>query len=128
MRCVHRRLIMGALLTVGALTATSALVPASGSTPVGSEAAISTDAAYVKANGRPPGAGDAITACGTNRRQQNEPSVAVDPRNPTIVVAGSNDYCTVELAGGTWAGFYRSTNGGSGWTGSLLPEVVKISV
>ncbi len=121
MRGVRRRLIMGALLTVGALTATSALVPAAGSTPAGSEAAISTDAAYVKANGRTPGAGDAITACGTNRRQQNEPSVAVDARNPSIVVAGSNDYCTVELAGGTWAGFYRSTNGGSGWTGSLLP-------
>lgn len=57
------------------------------------------------ANGRTPSAGDAITACGQNRRQQNEPSTAVDPRNPDIVVAGSNDYCTVELAGGTWTGF-----------------------
>ena len=28
-----------------------------------------------------PSPGDAITACGTNRRQQNEPSTAVDARN-----------------------------------------------
>ena len=40
---------------------------------------------------------------------------------PSVVVAGSNDYCTVELAGGTWAGFYRSTDSGASWIDSLLP-------
>ena len=94
---------------------------ASASTVLTTDIAVTVDAPYVKANARTPAAGDAITACGTNRRQQNEPSVAVDARNPAIIVAGSNDYCTVELAGGTWAGFYRSTNGGTSWIDSLLP-------
>jgi len=87
----------------------------------GGDGAVSRDAAYVKANGRTPNAGDAITTCGVNKRQQNEPTSAVDPANPDIITSGSNDYCTVELAGGTWAGFYRSTNGGATWTNSLLP-------
>ncbi|HET7488486.1 MAG TPA: sialidase family protein [Acidimicrobiales bacterium] len=78
-----------------------------------------TDQAYAKANGAAP---DAVsTSCSSNNRQQNEPSVAMDPMNPGILVAGANDYCTVEKAGGSWAGFYRSTTGGSTWTNSLLP-------
>lgn len=96
-------------------------LPASATTPVGGNVAVTVDIPYVKANGRTPTAGDAIAACGQNRRQQNEPSTAVDPRNPDIVVAGSNDYCTVELAGGTWTGFYRSTTAGATWVNSLLP-------
>ncbi|WP_425953739.1 sialidase family protein [Xylanimonas sp. McL0601] len=88
---------------------------------MGADRPISTDSPYVKANGRPAPAGDAITACGTNRRQQNEPTAAVNPTSPAIVTSGSNDYCTVEIAGGTWAGFYRSTNDGATWTDSLLP-------
>src|SRR5437763_1150925 len=110
-----------AFLSLGALSATSALLPATASVPVGSDQPISVDTPYVKANGRTPSAGDAITACGQNKRQQNEPSVAVDARTPSTVVAGSNDYCTVELAGGTWTGFYRSTNSGATWADSLLP-------
>ncbi|MCW2812507.1 MAG: hypothetical protein JWP61_2965 [Friedmanniella sp.] len=109
-----------AAVTLGAVVALVA-APALASTPVGAETPVTVDSAYVKANGRTPSATDAITACGANRRQQNEPSAAVDPRKPSIVVAGSNDYCTVELAGGTWAGFYRSTTGGQAWTDSLLP-------
>jgi hypothetical protein len=82
---------------------------------------VSTDAAYVKANDRPITAGDAISTCGPNLRQQNEPTVAIDPTMPNVVTSGSNDYCTVEIAGGTWTGFYRSTDGGRTWTDSLLP-------
>jgi hypothetical protein len=112
------------LITVG-LAAALALGPggpaASASTVVRTDVPVTVDAPYVKANGKIPSASDAITACGQNRRQQNEPSTAVNPRNPTIVVAGSNDYCTVELAGGTWTGFYRSTDAGAAWTDSLLP-------
>ena len=52
---------------------------------------------------------------------QNEPTLAIDPRNHAIWAAGSNDYCTVPTAGDAWAGFYRSTNGGGTWTDSLLP-------
>jgi hypothetical protein len=108
-------------LVVGAVVAVLGLSPATATVPVGSDVAVSVDAPYVKANGRTPGSGDAITACGQNRRQQNEPSAAVNPREPSIVVAGSNDYCTVEVAGGTWTGFYRSTDRGATWQDSLLP-------
>jgi hypothetical protein len=70
------------------------------------------------------GAVDAtMLSCSTGRRTQNEPSVAVDPRNPSIMVAGSNDYCA-EIqngSGNVWAGYYRSTNGGATWSNSLVP-------
>jgi hypothetical protein len=105
----------------GVLTLAVSQLPASATVPVGADVPVSVDAPYVKANGRQPTAGDAILACGQNRRQQNEPSTAVDARNPAVVVAGSNDYCTVEVAGGTWTGFYRSTNSGASWVDSLLP-------
>jgi hypothetical protein len=40
------------------------------------------------------GTSDATTsACSTGRRSQNDPTVAVDPHNTSIVVAGSNDDC-----------------------------------
>ena len=115
------RLVTASVVSAGALALGPALLSAQASTVVQTDIPVTVDAAYVKANGRAPTPGDAITACGANRRQQNEPSTAVDARNPSIVVAGSNDYCTVELAGGTWAGFYRSTNSGATWVDSLLP-------
>ena len=37
------------------------------------------------------------------------------------MTSGSNDYCTVEVRRGNWAGFYRSTDSGRTWTDSLLP-------
>ncbi len=110
-----------AALGAGSLALGLGMLPATASTPSGPDVAVTVDAPYVKANGRAPAPGDAITACGANRRQQNEPSAAVDARLPQVVVAGSNDYCTAELAGGTWTGFYRSTDSGSTWVDSLLP-------
>jgi hypothetical protein len=59
--------------------------------------------------------------CSTNKRAQNEPTIAVDPRNPSIVIAGSNDYCSAPVNGDVWAGYYRSTDGGAHWQDSLLP-------
>lgn len=107
-----------ALVTVGSLAGITA--PA-GAAPTGSDGPVTTAAPYVKANGAIPSPHDAIRFCGANNRQQNEPSVAVDARQPATVVAGSNDYCTVQGAGGTWTGFYRSTNAGKNWVDSLLP-------
>jgi hypothetical protein len=62
-----------------------------------------------------------LARCGIDRRMQNEPTLAIDPRNHSIWAAGSNDYCGVPTAGDAWAGFYRSANGGSTWVDSLLP-------
>jgi hypothetical protein len=62
-----------------------------------------------------------MEACSIGRRQQNEPTVAVDPANTDIVVAGSNDYCASVVNGEVWTGYYRSTDGGATWTNSLLP-------
>lgn len=54
-------------------------------------------------------------------RQQNEPSVAIHPSEPDVMVAGSNDYCTVPTFGDAWMGFYVSEDGGSTWVNSLNP-------
>src|SRR5438105_7559904 len=68
------------------------------------------------------GSSDSTTAaCSTGRRSQNEPAVAVDPHNPSIVTAGSNDYCAQIVNGDVWAGYYRSTDGGASWQDSLVP-------
>jgi hypothetical protein len=68
------------------------------------------------------GTSDATTtACSTGRRSQNEPTVAVDPHNTQVVASGSNDYCAAIVNGDTWAGYYRSSDGGSSWQDSLVP-------
>ena len=78
----------------------------------------STKGSYIRYNGT----SDPTTrACSTGRRQQNEPAVAVDPHNTSVVTAGSNDYCAVIVNGDAWPGYYRSTDGGSTWHDSLVP-------
>jgi hypothetical protein len=68
------------------------------------------------------GSSDAsMAACSTGRRQQNEPTVAVDPHNTSVIAAGANDYCASIVNGDVWAGYYRSTDGGSSWQDSLVP-------
>src|ERR1700752_5285128 len=73
---------------------------------------------YVRYDG---GTDETLQKCGSGRRPQNEPSVAVNPSDPDIVVAGSNDYCGQAVGGDTWVGYYRSTDGGDTWTNSLVP-------
>jgi hypothetical protein len=68
-----------------------------------------TAGSYLRSDGQ----SDATTqACSTGRRSQNEPTVAVDPRNTAVVVAGSNDYCAQIVNDDVWAGYYRSTDHG----------------
>src|SRR5512133_2989978 len=73
-----------------------------------------------------------LTECSRSRGRENEPSVAVNPRNTQVVVGSSNDYCGVYNdgvdafgapipSGPVWLGYYRSQNGGASFTSSLVP-------
>ena len=85
-----------------------------------------TGQAYVRHDG---GTDATIASCndpstGTtaaSRRQQNEPTAAVDPQNEDHMTAGSNDYCNVPTGGDAWAGFYYSADHGTSWVNSLVP-------
>ncbi len=62
-------------------------------------------------------------------QRQNEPSVAVSTRNPLHLLAGANDYRTVDLpfvdgadeTGDAWLGLFKSFDGGQRWRTTLLP-------
>jgi hypothetical protein len=69
-----------------------------------------------------------LTACSQSHGRQNEPAVAVDPRNTQVIVGSSNDYCPVFSADGTflglgdvWLGYYRSEDRGGSFKSSLVP-------
>jgi hypothetical protein len=72
-----------------------------------------------------------LTECSRARGRQNEPAVAIDPRNTSVIVGSSNDYCGVYNAtaddgtplaiGPIWIGNYRSQNGGASFVSSLVP-------
>jgi hypothetical protein len=53
-------------------------------------------------------------------RQQVETTVAIDPLNTSIIVAGAQDLRMKPLEH-RWHGYYRSTDGGQTWITSLLP-------
>jgi hypothetical protein len=68
-------------------------------------------------------------------QRQNEPSIAVSTRNPLHLLAGANDYRSIdayfedELPGyekessarDAWLGVFTSYDGGQSWTSTLLP-------
>ena len=75
-----------------------------------------------------PYSDDVLAACSQSRGRQNEPAVAVDPRNSQVIVGSSNDYCPVFQSNGAflglgdvWLGYYRSENAGSSFISSLVP-------
>ena len=90
---------------------------------------VDTGSAYVSADQLAGGTyTDAVlTRCGIDRRMQNEPTLAIDPRNTSVWASGSNDYCTVPTAGDAWAGFYRSTNGAPHGPTACCPAITAIS-
>src|SRR3989454_9330117 len=69
----------------------------------------------------PPGTNVPIVGESTPDRQQVETTIAVDPRNPNIIVAGAQDYRLRAIGGHRGHGFYRSSDGGQTWTQSLVP-------
>src|SRR5258708_35793813 len=64
-------------------------------------------------------------------QRQNEPSIAVPTRNEQHLLAGGNDYRTVDLpisdglpaeaAGDAWLGVFKSFDGGASWQSILVP-------
>src|SRR5881397_994097 len=52
-------------------------------------------------------------------RSQNEVTIAAFPTNPNILVATARD--TRQTSGFSWAGYYRSTDGGKTWANALVP-------
>ncbi len=73
-----------------------------------------------------------LTECSSSRGRENEPAVAINPRNTQVIVGSSNDYCGVYNdgvdangapipSGPIWLGYYRSQNGGTSFTSSLVP-------
>ncbi|HET8922505.1 MAG TPA: kelch repeat-containing protein, partial [Candidatus Acidoferrum sp.] len=62
-------------------------------------------------------------------QRQNEPSIAVSSRNTSHLLAGSNDYRTVDLPGllgidergDAWLGLFKSFDAGRTWQSTLLP-------
>lgn len=62
-------------------------------------------------------------------QRQNEPSIAASTRNPLHLLAGANDYRTVDVpfvdgaaeTGDAWLGLFKSSDGGQRWKTSLLP-------
>src|SRR5436190_15716476 len=85
--------------------------------------------AYTLATGKPY-TDATIRECSRSRGRQNEPAVAVDPRNTGVLLGSSNDYCGVYNrsqdgqpipVGPIWLGYYRSEDGGASFTSSLVP-------
>lgn len=64
-------------------------------------------------------------------QRQNEPSLAISSRNERHLLAGANDYRSVDIpfadvvpgsmAGDAWLGVFKSLDGGQTWQSTLLP-------
>src|SRR5438105_223064 len=62
-------------------------------------------------------------------QRQNEPSMAVSTRNPEHLLAGANDYRSVDIPDpqsdaethDAWLGVFTSLDGGETWRSTLLP-------
>src|SRR3954452_23473956 len=130
------RLMKLAMTAVGVVLAVSAVAVAASP---GADVRLSRDnpaepgggyiSNYTMVTGRPYS--DAtLDECTRSRGRENEPSVAIDPRQTQVMVGSSNDYCGVhnrtvdgvpQPVGPIWLGYYRSENGGAGFQSSLVP-------
>src|SRR5215218_10481916 len=86
--------------------------------------------------GAPPAPADDVSAtvddvAGVNdttspRRNQPEPSLAINPRNTDVIAAGAQDFrrareLRAACGGDRWNGFYLSTDRGQTWSNALVP-------
>lgn len=99
-------LMLGTVLVVGALASVAGAQP-------GNVNVISDDVVGVNQTASP-------------QRQQPETTIALDPHNPSVIVAGAQDFrrATLQRAtcgGDRWNGLYRSSDGGAAWTNALVP-------
>ena len=86
--------------------------------------------AYTLATGTPVN-DPVINECTIAHGRQNEPAAQMDPRDPSVILGSSNDYCGVYYTkdadgfpvanGPIWLGYYHSTNGGASFQSSLVP-------
>src|ERR1041385_3301663 len=125
------------LAALAALAALFAVAVAGASTP-GADARLTNDchpdagcgagyiSAFTLATGTPY-TDQTLDECSVSKGRQNEPAVVVDPRNTSVLLGSSNDYCGVYNRGAAagavgpiWLGYYRSTDGGTNWTSSLV--------
>jgi hypothetical protein len=132
------RILALAAAPLAALAALPASLPAGASTPA-ADVRLSNDAPgtpgyvsnFTAVTGQPH-TDAALTECSRARGRQNEPAVAVNPRNPQVIVGSSNDYCATYddgadadgaplPVGPIWLGYYRSENGGASFQSSLVP-------
>ena len=121
---------------VGVVAAMAWATTASASTP-GADVRLTHDAndpgyvsSYTLATGVPY-TDETLAECSRSRGRQNEPAVAVDPRNRQVILGSSNDYCGVYNrtaddgtplpVGPIWLGYYRSENAGASFVSSLVP-------
>jgi hypothetical protein len=136
MRRTSLAVVLGAAATLTLATAAQAVTVTTGGTD-GTDDKVS-DHSYVRHDGGTDAAiqecssdatnpapvaatpGDADPNDGGGERQQNEPAVAVDPTDPTHVVASWNEYCTSDMVGG-FLGLGFSTDSGETWVNSLTP-------
>src|SRR5689334_11590334 len=135
-RSRRNRVLLAALAAVPLAVLTA--LPAGASTP-GADIRLSNDSPstsgyvsnYTAVTGQPY-TDATLTECSRARGRQNEPSVAVNPRNSLVIVGSSNDYCGTYNDGADadgaplpvgpiWLGYYRSQNGGGSFQSSLVP-------
>jgi hypothetical protein len=130
-RSIRWRLLMAVAFGGLLLSAVSVSASATNVRLTHDEAAGSYISAYTLGTGTPY-TDATLQECSRSQGRQNEPAVAVDPRNPNVLIGSSNDYCGVYNdgvdsngapipSGPIWLGYYRSENGGGSFVSSLVP-------
>jgi hypothetical protein len=133
----NRRVVITTATFAAALVVSATVMLAGATAGPGADSRLTGDApglgyvsVYTLATGNPYT--DAVlNECSIARGRQNEPAVAVDPRNTSVLVGSSNDYCGTYAgspptgpfvpSGPIWLGYYRSENAGQSFVSSLVP-------